>query len=132
MLKQVAQITADVRERIRTANLVSLFLDFDGTLVPPPGFPQLDPEVAGTLKLLAGQEGLVTAIISGRAIEDLYARIRLERLIYAGTHGLEIFGRHLRFVELLASARRGPLEKLCEELQLELDLSRGLWSSTRG
>ena len=135
MLRQVAEITADVRCRIRAARLISLFLDFDGTLVPiapVPGFPALDPEVAGTLALLASQESLVTTIISGRAIEDLYARIRLARLIYAGNHGLEIFGRDLGFVEPLASARRGPLEKLCDELRAELYTFPGVLVEAKG
>lgn len=40
-----------------------------------------------------------STIISGRAVKDLYSRIRVEGIIYAGNHGLGIFGRNLRFVE---------------------------------
>jgi trehalose 6-phosphate phosphatase len=122
-LNPAAQLASQVEDRICSARLVSLFLDFDGTLVPIaalPGVPQLDPGAVGTLKLLAAREGLITTIISGRAIEDLYTRIRLDRLIYAGNHGLEIFGRRFQFVEPAASARREQLEKLCQELDLEL------------
>jgi len=135
MLKQVAELAAEVKGRIWAAGFISLFLDFDGTLVqiaPLPEFPQLDSEMVSTLNLLASQEGLVTTIISGRAIEDLYPRIRIEHLIYAGNHGLEIFGRGLGFVEPMATARRKLLEKLCEELQPELGSFPGAFVEPKG
>jgi len=119
MSRLLVQVISEVKDRIRSADRASLFLDFDGTLVPianDPGKPQLDAETAATLKLLANQELLVTTIISGRAVEDLYRRIRLSGLIYAGNHGLEIFGRDLRFVEPLAWSRREQLESLFGDL----------------
>jgi trehalose 6-phosphate phosphatase len=119
-----ADLVSEIMARNRSARLLSLFLDFDGTLVPitgDPASPRLDPGVAATLQSLSSQPGMVTTIISGRAIEDLYARIRLEGLIYAGNHGLEIFGRQLRFVEEAASDRRDALERLCEEIGLMLE-----------
>lgn len=123
MLPMPADLVSEIEARTHSASLISLFLDFDGTLVPiagDPTVPQLDPGAADTLKLLASQDCLVTTIISGRAIEDLYTRIRLEGLIYAGNHGLEIFGRQFRFVEPAAAARREALERICEELALAL------------
>jgi trehalose-phosphatase len=114
---------AEVEDRIQSASFVSLFLDFDGTLVPimaNPMEPQLDPDAVQTLKLLSCQEFLATTIISGRAVEDLYGRIRLENLIYAGNHGLEIFGRDLGFVEPRAWSRREQLQGLCGELGAHL------------
>jgi trehalose 6-phosphate phosphatase len=117
------ELVSEIEARIPSAGLISLFLDFDGTLVPitgDPTAPKLDPTAAATLELLSSHACLVTTIISGRAIEDLYTRIRLDGLIYAGNHGLEIFGRQFRFVEPAASARRETLQRLCEELALEL------------
>jgi trehalose-phosphatase len=123
MLQLTTRLVSEVEGRIRATKLISLFLDFDGTLAPitgDPGASRLDADTAATLKSLTGRNFLAMTIISGRAIEDLYARIRLEGVIYAGNHGLEIFGRELRFVEPLASARREALDRLCEELTLEL------------
>jgi trehalose 6-phosphate phosphatase len=123
MIQAQAPLLSEVEDRIRSAKLISLFLDFDGTLAPisaDPTAPRLDPETAATLKLLSSQSRLVMTIISGRAVEDLYARIRLPDLIYAGNHGLEIFGRDFRFVEPLAAERREALERLSEALELEL------------
>lgn len=123
MSKLLAELIADVRDRIQPANLVSLFLDFDGTLVPimsDPTEPQLDRDAAETLRLVARREFLATTIVSGRAVEDLFGRIRLNDLIYAGNHGLEIFGRDLCFVEPQAWGRREQLQMLCREVAAEL------------
>jgi trehalose-phosphatase len=123
MRQPPVELVSEIEARARSATLISLFLDFDGTLVPiagDPSAPRLDPGVLETLQLLSARDGLVTTVISGRAIEDLYTRIRLDGLIYAGNHGLEIFGRQFRFVEPVASARREALARLSEELALEL------------
>jgi trehalose 6-phosphate phosphatase len=123
MLHSLAEVIPAVSDHIAATGRIALFLDFDGTLVriePDPAAPRLDPETAETLKSIARQDGVVTTIISGRAVEDLWDRIRLRNLIYAGNHGLEILGRNLSFVEPQASARRAQLESLCEELSEEL------------
>ncbi len=123
MLESVAQVITEVEHRIGNAGRISLFLDFDGTLVPieaDPRSPRPDESTMDTLQALADQESVVTTIISGRAIEDLYARIRVNGLIYAGNHGREIFGRNLRFVEPLAFSQQKKLELVCEELRTSL------------
>jgi len=92
MSQPPADVVSEIEARSRSASLISLFLDFDGTLVPiseDPAAPRLDPGAADTLHLLSSQNRFVTTIISGRAIEDLYTRIRLTGLIYAGNHCLE-------------------------------------------
>jgi trehalose 6-phosphate phosphatase len=135
MSRLLAQVISEVKERIQAANSVSLFLDFDGTLVPiadHPMDPQLDPETAETLKLIASQGFLTTTIISGRAVQDLYSRVRVEGLIYAGNHGLEIFGRDLRFVEPLASSRRQELQMLCRELAAKVRRVAGAIVENKG
>jgi trehalose 6-phosphate phosphatase len=117
-------VISDVKEHLAAPGSISLFLEFDGTLVPidaDPAVPHLDPGTTETLRVLASRDELATVIVSGRAVEDLYSRVRLSGLIYAGNHGFEIFGRNLRFVEPFASAVRGRLERLCEELALELE-----------
>ena len=119
----MTQVVSEMEERIRTADRISLFLDFDGTLVPiavDPASPRLDSRAHETLRMLLDRESLVTTILSGRAVEDLYGRIQLPGFIYAGNHGLEIFGRDLRFVEPVAAGRSKQLEKLCDELAADL------------
>jgi trehalose 6-phosphate phosphatase len=135
MSKMLAQLINEVKSPIQAANWVSLFLDFDGTLVPisqDPAEPRLNADTADTLKSIASQKFLTITIISGRAVEDLYGRIRLEGLIYAGNYGLEIFGRNLRFVEPLAWSRRDDLEALCETLAEELQAVPGAFVEYKG
>jgi trehalose-phosphatase len=131
----LTRLLSETKQRIRCADRVSLFLDFDGTLVPieaDPATPQLDERTAETLRLMSSLDSLVTTIISGRAVEDLFARIRLEDLIYAGNHGLEIFGHNLRFVAPEASAAREPLAHLCEDLTSRLKPFAGAMVEFKG
>jgi len=135
MSRVLAQLIADVKIPIQSAPWVSLFLDFDGTLVPiapDPMEPHLNAITTEALKLIASQEFLTIIIISGRAVEDLYGRIRLDGLIYAGNYGLEIFGRNLRFVEPLAWSRREQLQNLCAELGAELSRVSGVFVEYKG
>jgi trehalose-phosphatase len=123
MLSYMVDLIVDVEERLRAAERLFLFLDFDGTLAPIQAdfaAPRLDLGLAETLAVLAAQPSMVTTIISGRAVEDLFARVRLQGLIYAGNHGLEIFGRNIRFVEPLAAGRRDRLERLSNEIAVRL------------
>jgi trehalose 6-phosphate phosphatase len=129
------QLVTEVEERIKTAELVSLFLDFDGTLVPieaDPASPRLDPGTADTLRSLLGRDSFVTTILSGREVEDLYCRIRVEGLIYAGNHGLEIFGRNLKFVEPGACASSKQLGQLCDDVAVELQSLAGVFVEFKG
>ena len=135
MFQLLAQVLSEIKDRVDSAERVNLFLDFDGTAVPIStdfSAPRLSPRVAETLEHLARGGWAVTTIISGRAVEDLYGRIRLDGLIYAGNHGLEIFGRNLRFVEPAASARREQLARLCEDLGDSLEEVPGVVVEYKG
>jgi trehalose-phosphatase len=81
------------------ASLVAI-LDYDGTLTPlvaTPGAARLAPSVRQTLARLAESERARLAILSGRGLADLRARVALPDVVYGGCHGLEIAGRRLRF-----------------------------------
>lgn len=131
----IAEIVDHIEARMSEVERISLFLDFDGTLVPiepDPRSPMPDQTTVDTLKKLAVRKFLVTTIISGRALEDLYSRIHVDGIIYAGNHGLEIFGRHLQFVEPTAWERRGELESLTEELSALLGAVPGALIENKG
>jgi trehalose 6-phosphate phosphatase len=131
----LARLVSETKQRIQNAPRISLFLDFDGTLVPieaDPKAPRLDERTASTLRLMASLDSVVTTIISGRAVEDLYTRVRLEDLVYAGNHGLEIFGRNLRFVAPEASAAREQLAHLCEDIRERLESVAGAMVEFKG
>jgi trehalose 6-phosphate phosphatase len=135
MPKPLLQCLPEVDERIRTASRIALFLDFDGTLTPivdDPATAQLTDAVRDTLCQIVQQEFVVMTIISGRAVEDVFVRIRMEGVVYAGNHGLEIFGRDLSFVEPEAAARRDQLRRLSEVVAAKLRHVEGVRMEDKG
>lgn len=92
-----------------------IILDFDGTLAPivaSPRAPVLARTARATLARLAASPRVCVAVVSGRALPDLRARVGLRGVVYGGCHGLEIAGGGWRFrhararVRTLAAARR--------------------------
>ena len=70
----------------------AILLDVDGTLAPIVSRPEdagVPPETRAELERLAGRYALV-ACVSGRASADAAATVGVERLVYVGTHGLEL------------------------------------------
>jgi trehalose 6-phosphate phosphatase len=86
--------TADARlERLAAEpERAGLFLDFDGVLAPIVARPEeakLPPETRAELERLAGRYALV-AVVSGRAGDDVRARVGVDGIVYVGSHGLEL------------------------------------------
>lgn len=83
--------TSDLLARHGAAQ--ALMFDFDGTLAPQPAHPadgHLPPSVRELLGRLAARHPL--AVVSGRALDDLAARLSLPAAYLAGNHGLELRG----------------------------------------
>ena len=77
-----------------------VILDYDGTLtsiVPSPRAATLAPSVRATLARLSERDHARLAILSGRALADVRARVAVDDVIYGGCHGLEIEGCGLSF-----------------------------------
>jgi trehalose-phosphatase len=70
-----------------------LFLDYDGTLTPIVDDPA-QAVMADAMRATAAQaaEHHTVTIVSGRDLSDLKARVGLENLYYAGSHGFDIAG----------------------------------------
>ncbi|MGH8687649.1 MAG: trehalose-phosphatase [Burkholderiales bacterium] len=84
---------ADDLLREAGARPLALFLDYDGTLTPIVERPEdavLAPAAREALRRAAARYPV--AIVSGRDLEDVRARVGLPGLTYAGCHGLEIAG----------------------------------------
>jgi trehalose 6-phosphate phosphatase len=82
-----------LKDRVCEAAHIGLFTDFDGTLspiVPVPSEAELDPQIKAVLQALAHQPNFAVGIVSGRALQDLQARVGLKGLIYVGNHGREL------------------------------------------
>ena len=70
----------------------SLFLDFDGTLVDfviDPAAASVDQRLRTLLGALAARLDGRLAILSGRSLDELTARLDLGPIAMAGSHGLE-------------------------------------------
>jgi len=119
----------DVRTQLKRANRLALFLDLDGTLVsiaPTPDMVRLKPHTRTALEALVKDPGNRLTIISGRAIDDLRRIVKLDDVIYAGNHGLEITGSGLEFVHTEAMKRSALIAKLCRTLTSRLRPIKGV------
>jgi trehalose-phosphatase len=58
----------------------------------------------------------VVAILSGRSLDDVRARVGVNGLIYAGNHGLEIHGPAVHFIEPTAATVAPSLRELTDAL----------------
>ncbi|MGH7596715.1 MAG: trehalose-phosphatase [bacterium] len=125
----------EISNRLRTASHVFLFLDFDGTLTPiveQPDKAQLPPETKDILTRLSRQNKISVAIISGRALVDVQARVGIDHLIYAGNHGLEISGPGIHFIHRQALARQEALQQLSAQLAVKLRHLTGVEVEQKG
>lgn len=123
MLPSALQHFPEIELQLLAHSRCALFLDFDGTLAPIVAHPadaQLVPEMRPLLRELNQLPGVCVAIVSGRALADLQARVGLNSLIYAGNHGLEIEGHGLQFVEPNAAALSGEVQELVTVLRKSL------------
>lgn len=71
----------------------ALFLDYDGTLTPivdRPEQAELSDEMRTTLRRLSST--WPTAVVSGRALEDVRALVDLDRINFAASHGFDLSG----------------------------------------
>jgi trehalose-phosphatase len=124
-----------VQARIRQAQTLFLFLDYDGTLTPIVSRPELalcPSEVKRHLEELRDLPGVYLAIISGRSLEDLRKKIAVSGISYAGNHGFEIEtpdGRHKKF---LSSARTSELKRITGNVRNSLKEIPGILFEEKG
>jgi len=74
---------------------LAVFIDYDGTLVPPADGPDAVPlsdPVRRALIATAKRRDTDVTVLSGRSIDEMRAILDDGRITYAGNHGLEIAG----------------------------------------
>jgi alpha,alpha-trehalase len=107
-----------------TGTPMALFLDFDGTLTGITGTPReavLADVVRETLATISAR-GVPVAIVSGRDLENLQARVNLPTLYYAGSHGFDLAGPDgLRYEHPEALAQLSALDTAEQFLHAQLD-----------
>ncbi len=99
-----------------------LFLDYDGTLTPIVNRPEdaiLSDDMRNLLRQLASRT--TVAIVSGRDRQDVKNFIRLDELIYAGSHGFDITGPNNMHMQLEEGKQALPeLDDAEQRLEQEL------------
>lgn len=119
----------------RRAGRLLLALDFDGTLAPiveAPEVARLQPAVGRALRRLLERPDTDVAVVSGRALEDVRAKVGLTDLYYAGNHGLEIEGPGLERRHREASEARPVLAACLDQVRRELDAVEGVLIEDKG
>lgn len=112
-----------------------LFLDFDGTLAPiapTPGEASLPAETRALLRDLAAGERCAIAVVSGRALEDLRAKVGLDGIAYIGNHGLEAASDGALPVYRPSTAIRELLDLMRSDLSWRLKNVSGVLFEDKG
>lgn len=124
-----------IRERIRGAGALAIFLDYDGTLTPIASHPAKARLSAGTRQLLRNlsrQPGVWGAVISGRSLDDVRRMTGISRLCYVGNHGLEIEGPKLRHINPLAQRSRPVIAEIARKLEKAMRKVPKAWVEDKG
>ena len=126
--------TQALLEKIAAHPSALLVLDFDGTLVPIRAKSDLVLITAAQRELLArlNRGRLRVAVLSGRALWDVRARIGIPDAIYGGVFGLEMAGPGLRYAHPRARASRRALIRLAAELRKTYTDFPGAWVEEKG
>ena len=96
-----------------------VFADFDGTLsetVDVPSKAVLDPEAHRALRRLSLSRRVSVAVISGRSVDDVAARVGLP-LVYAGDHGIAIHAPDVDFIHPEGESARKRLPELSNRIR---------------
>ena len=125
-LRHAFELLAELEQACSERGML-LLLDFDGTLAPIVPRPE-DAQLPAATRdvLIALSERVPVAIVSGRGLDDVRAMVGLDRLIYAGSHGLMVRGPDFEHIEPEALTAAGSLARLDEELRQAIADTEGL------
>lgn len=128
MMPSALEAFDTIKQQIASKQL-ALFLDYDGTLAPISGRPelaQLSETMRSLLEKLARQYPV--GIISGRELKSLRDTIAVEGLYYAGNHGFEIEGPdHKVHHEPLNPKYTDAIQRAYEQLEQRLKSVEKAW-----
>jgi len=120
-----------VRREIEEADVLALFLDYDGTLVPFKDRPKeavATEDVREILRALVRDPKCTVAIISGRTVKDLEKMLSVKGLSLAGLHGLEIrFSDGRSFTWEKSKEAEAAIKEIKQKTIRELGYERGLY-----
>ncbi|MBN1493781.1 MAG: trehalose-phosphatase [Candidatus Omnitrophica bacterium] len=97
------------------------FLDYDGTLTPIVDKPELaimDETMRNVLKLLLKKH--VVSIVSGRQREDVEKLVKIDGIVYAGSHGFDIAGPECTMINPAVKALMPQVNALTQTLEKQI------------
>lgn len=111
-------------------------LDFDGTLAPiveRPEDAEILPENAAAVRELHDTDGVRTAVVSGRALDDVRERVAVGGLAYAGNHGLELQAdEDETTIHPEADRHRPTVQSVADDLAVEFEAIDGALVERKG
>ncbi len=116
MISSLTRKLQALNRQILSADVVRLFLDYDGTLAdfaPNPGVIAPDLQLIGLLDRLARVDRFLPAVVSGRRLADMCELLPVDGLLLAGTYGAEMQlpdGSHITTVDF--AGLRPTLDRL--------------------
>lgn len=125
----------NIVKQFRDAKYILLLTDYDGTLTPIVGRPEMANLTEATRQLirnLAHQRHLKVGVISGRALVDLKDKVAIDGIVYAGNHGLEIEGPGISFVNPVAEELRPIIRLMHYVLDRALGTIKGVFVENKG
>ncbi len=134
-MKSIMQEFTDIVEGLQAAPRLLFLSDFDGTLTPiveRPELASIPEDVRILLRKLANCPRVIVGIVSGRALNDLKEKVKVEGLVYAGNHGFEIEGPGLKFVNPIAGQIRPAIRVVARILTLALGSLKGVFVEDKG
>ncbi len=139
--EEVLMRTRKIRKRRNIFNCIKdldrknifLFLDYDGTLTPIVESPDKAVISEDMLSLIVKlNETIPVAVITGRSLKNIKEIIDIDKMIYAGNHGAEIWDGD----RLIAGGRltdsKQALKKIVGELNEDLSAIKGVIVEDKG
>jgi len=133
-MKHLLQQWSAIEKEIGTKRVV-LALDYDGTLTPiapTPDMALFPPNNKAILEALAANQRCTLAIVSGRSLVDVKAKVQINGITYIGNHGLEAQGPQFYFESLAPPQDKENVEHLKKELKSALDGIEGVFVEDKG
>jgi trehalose-phosphatase len=135
MCRNVFEAISEIGGRISAAHYRLVFLDLDGSFLPPvvdPGFNSMWERFKRVLTSLVDRRETSVAVMSGLDRSELHKRIGVAGMNYLGNHGLEISGPGHIFVEPSASEKTSLLAELGTRLAEKLQVIPGVTVEDKG
>ena len=134
-MPHLLNVWPQVSRQLVAADHILLLLDYDGTLSPIAGRPDLAvlPSRAGVaLSSVHRLDRFTLGIVSGRSLADVREMVGIPGLVYAGNHGLEIDGPDGIFIHPEAEELQPHLDLVLEALRERLSDLQGVYVEGKG